>query len=194
MLHSRPVREQEKWLKKMAPAPASTVAERSGTETERGNKLSRREMVRVTEAEDSDSDDDLQPFDMSHDPDHTQSRPPRYLRDCLSGECVGVVILISHLSAVLVSPTERAAVEAALSSLPSLIAASPPDLSEVCVELARALIHLHDSWDIPSFTSLRHSALVALTTTTPTLLAPFLASEFYATNHNLRQRLDILEV
>lgn len=32
------------------------------------------------------SDDDLEPFDMTHDPDHTHTTPPRYLRDCLSGK------------------------------------------------------------------------------------------------------------
>ena len=95
---------------------------------------------------------------------------------------------------VLVSPTERGPVEAALSSLPSLVSREPSDLSEVCVDLGRALIHLQDSWDLPSFPALRHSALVSLTTARPRLLAPFLVTEFYSPNHNLRQRLDILEV
>lgn len=92
------------------------------------------------------------------------------------------------------SHTDRGAVEASLSSLPPLISAQPPDLSDVCVELARALLHLHDNWDIPSFSSLRHTALVALTTTRPHLLAPFLTVEFYSPHHNVRQRLDVLEV
>jgi telomere length regulation protein len=136
-------------------------------------------LVRVTEAGDSDSDDDLEPYDMSHDPDNSKTPPPRYLLDCLS---------------VLVSPTERGPVEAALSSLPSLVSREPSDLSEVCVDLGRALIHLQDNWDLPSFPALRHSALVSLTTARPRLLAPFLVTEFYSPNHNLRQRLDILEV
>ena len=171
-------------------------------------------LVRVTEAGDSErqvfflnlspspfslsfsiSDDDLEPYDMSHDPDNTQTPPPHYLLDCLSGKRQSRCGLsLTPPTAVLVSPTERGPVEAALSSLPSLISREPSDLSEVCVDLGRALVHLQDSWDLPSFTALRHSALVSLTTARPRLLAPFLVTEFYSPNHNLRQRLDILEV
>ena len=32
------------------------------------------------------SDDDLEPYAMSDDPDHTHPTPPRYLRDCLQGD------------------------------------------------------------------------------------------------------------
>lgn len=102
--------------------------------------------------------------------------------------------LLFFVSVVLVSPKERGPVEATLSSLPSLISRGSPDLPDVSVELARALLHLHDDWDIDSFTTLRHSSLVALTTSTPQLLAPFLTTEFYSPNHNLRQRSVILEV
>ena len=94
----------------------------------------------------------------------------------------------------LVSQSDCGSVEAALSSLPSLVSSLPADLSEVCVELARVLLHCQDSWAIPSFSSLRHTALVALTTTRPHLLASYLTTEFYSPNHNIRQRLDILEV
>lgn len=94
----------------------------------------------------------------------------------------------------LVSPSDGGAVEAALTTLPALISAQPPDLTEVCVEVARVLVHLQDSWDMPSFSSLRHTALVSLTVSRPRLLAPYLTTEFYSPNHNIRQRLDILEV
>jgi telomere length regulation protein len=174
---ARPVGEQELRLREVAPPVQSAAGDRE--KDDGGESLLRGGPVGVTEASDSDSDDGLEPFDMSYDPDHTLSLPPRYLRDCLSA---------------LVAPSERGPVEAALSALPSLASRDPPDLSEVCVELARALLHLQDSWDLPSFTALRHSALVSLTTARPRLLAPFLVTEFYSPNHNLRQRLDILEV
>jgi telomere length regulation protein len=174
---ARPVGEQELRLREVAPPVQSAAGDRE--KDDGGESLLRGGPVGVTEASDSDSDDGLEPFDMSYDPDHTLSLPPRYLRDCLSA---------------LVAPSERGPVEAALSALPSLASRDPPDLSEVCVELARALLHLQDSWDLPSFPSLRHSALVALTTARPHLLAPFLVAEFYSPHHHLGQRLDILEV
>ena len=96
--------------------------------------------------------------------------------------------------AVLASPRDRSSVEAALSVLPGLVSSQPPDLAEVSVELARVLLHLQDSWDLPALPSLRHSTLVALTIARPRLLAPYLTAEFYSSNHNTRQRLDLLEV
>lgn len=132
---------------------------------------------------------------MSHDPDHTYFPTPHYIRDCLSGEST----LLKYggntsSSAVLVSASDRGPMEAALTALPALIKAEPTDLSEVCVEIAKVLLHLQDNWDLHAFSSLRHSALVALTTMRPHLLAPFLTTQFYCPNHNIKQRLDILEV
>lgn len=69
-----------------------------------------------------------------------------------------------------------------------------PSPVQVCVELARVLLHLQDSYDLPSFARLRHAALVSLTVHQPLLLAPYLTSEFYGPHHSTRQRMDILEV
>lgn len=133
---------------------------------------------------------------MSHDPDHTHFPTPHYIQDCLTGEraLLSRDTLQHHLFAVLVSASDRGPVGAALAALPALIKAEPPDLSEVCVEMAKVLLHLQDNWDLDAFSSLRHSALIALTTRRPRLLAPFLTTQFYCPNHNTRQRLDILEV
>ena len=124
-----------------------------------------------------------------------------HLATCRTASVVcGSPHVVLNRTALHVSPTALAtqsdggSVEAALSSLPGLISSLPADLSEVCVELARVLLHCQDSWVGPSFSSLRHTALVALTTTRPHLLAPYLTTEFYSPNHNIRQRLDILEV
>jgi telomere length regulation protein len=182
---ARPVSEQQVALKSTLPphspdpSPVVHVREAEGGERVQGGGVVGEGMATVREASDSDSDNELEPFDMSHDPDHTHKPAPRYLRDCLS---------------VLVSQSDSGSVEAALSSLPALLSPAPADLSEVCVELARVLLHCQDTWAIPSFSSLRHTALVALTTSRPHLLAPYLTTEFYSPNHNTRQRLDILEV
>lgn len=69
-----------------------------------------------------------------------------------------------------------------------------PSVPQVCVELARVLLHLTDSYALSDFASLRHKALVALAVTCPSPTAHYLTSEFYAPNYTLRQRMDILEV
>lgn len=69
-----------------------------------------------------------------------------------------------------------------------------PSIPQVCVELARVLLHLTDSYDLSDFASLRHKALVALAVTCPSPTAHYLTSEFYGPNYTLRQRMDILEV
>ena len=69
-----------------------------------------------------------------------------------------------------------------------------PSVPQVCVELARVLLHLTDSYGLSDFASLRHKALVALAVTCPSPTAHYLTSEFYGPNYTLRQRMDILEV
>ena len=69
-----------------------------------------------------------------------------------------------------------------------------PSPVQVCVELARALLHLQDCYDLPSFARLRHTALTSLTVHQPLLVAGYLTTEFYSPTHSTRQRMDILEV
>ena len=69
-----------------------------------------------------------------------------------------------------------------------------PSVPQVCVELARVMLHLTDTYALSDFASLRHKALVALAVTCPSPTAHYLTSEFYAPNYTLRQRMDILEV
>ena len=65
---------------------------------------------------------------------------------------------------------------------------------QVCVELAKVLLHLSDQYYLDDFVSLRMSAMVSLAVCSPDLVAPYLTDEFYAPNFSLRQRMDILEV
>ena len=69
-----------------------------------------------------------------------------------------------------------------------------PPFLQVCVELAKVLLHLSDQYYLDEFVSLRLSAMVSLAVCCPELVAPYLTDEFYAPNYSLRQRMDILEV
>ncbi len=53
---------------------------------------------------------------------------------------------------------------------------------------------MSDDYAFPDFVSQRLNALVALCVSRPKLSVPYLTTEFYAPNYNLRQRMDILEV
>ena len=61
------------------------------------------------------------------------------------------------------------------------------------MELTKILLHLSDSYALDDFLLHRHQAMVALAVSSPDQVAPYLTSEFYSPNYNLRQRIDILE-
>lgn len=181
---SRPLDEQERELRAAGQRPPNTTQRKeeeevtTHTANSNGAELFGTGFVRTATAE-SDSDDDLVPYTMDDDPDTSKVKPPRYLRTLLQA---------------LLSTKEPAQQEAALCVAESLIRSRPPDLIEVCTELARVLLHLSDSFALADFVPQRHRALVALVTSCPSPVAQLLTGEFYAPNYNIRQRLDILEV
>ncbi|XP_053550214.1 telomere length regulation protein TEL2 homolog [Bombina bombina] len=125
-----------------------------------------------------DSDDDLEPYDMSADTEMKKSKTPKYIRDCIE------VLLSDDLDKV----------EVTLNSLVALIWANPVATKEVSVELTKILLHLDDKPGVERFAELRYSSLVALTVLDPVPVSQYLTGEFYAVNYSLRQRMDILDV
>ncbi|XP_076314722.1 telomere length regulation protein TEL2 homolog [Tachypleus tridentatus] len=85
-----------------------------------------------------DSDDDLEPYDMSHDA--VSKKQPLYIRDCLQG-------LINHDKAEWT--------EACLRAAETLIETELEGQSEVALELAKVLLHLENSFAIHDFVILR---------------------------------------
>lgn len=128
---------------------------------------------------DLDSDDDLEPYDMSNDVKVTKVKRPKYLRDCMEG---------------LICAGDPERVDTCLEAAEGLIRALPDGLAEVCEEFTKILLHLSDKSSNPNFTKHRFSAMVALTVNTPVQCAKYLTHQFYERNYNLRQRMDILEV
>lgn len=128
---------------------------------------------------DLDSDDDLEPYDMSHDVKTSKVKPLKYIRDCMEG---------------LISCENPDMLEACLGIAESLIRANPDGLQEISAEFAKVLLHLTESFSLPNFRSQRFDALVALAVTCPKEVAEFLTEQFYDRNYSIRQRLDIIEV
>lgn len=128
--------------------------------------------------EELDSDDDLEPFDMSHDVP-TGARKPMYLRDCMEG---------------LLDQENKDWMESCLQSVRGLIETRKDELPDVAEELSKILLYLDDRYCTPGFVPLRQQALVSLAVNSPKIVATYLTEQFYETNLSVRQRLDILEV
>ncbi|KAL1418576.1 hypothetical protein MTO96_005611 [Rhipicephalus appendiculatus] len=125
-----------------------------------------------------DSDDDLEPFDMSHDTPHGVKKP-MYLRDCMEG---------------LLDQENREWFESCLQTVADLIQTCTDELEDVAEELAKILLYLDDKFCLDRFVPLRQHALVTLAVKSPKIVATYLTEQFYGVHLNIRQRLDILEV
>ncbi|XP_055955062.1 telomere length regulation protein TEL2 homolog isoform X2 [Patella vulgata] len=126
-----------------------------------------------------DSDDDLEPYDMSNDVKVTKVKNPKYIRDCMEG---------------LICSDDAERVEACLFSAEQLIRKSPDGLKEIAAEFSKILLHLQNNFSTRGFDAVRFGAMVALAVECPVEVAGYLSSQFYERNYNLRQRMDILEV
>ncbi|XP_033117769.1 telomere length regulation protein TEL2 homolog [Anneissia japonica] len=132
----------------------------------------------TAEEEELDSDDDLEPYDMSCDTPVKSVKTPVYIRDCMAG---------------LISNDKPDLFEASLEVAANLVTIAP-DFKEVCVEYMKILLSVEDRFSTTNFAQLRHSAIVAAAVRAPQLAAGVLTQEFYDRNYNIKQRLDMLEV
>ncbi len=128
---------------------------------------------------DADSDDDLEPFDLSNDVKVRPARAPLYVRDCMEG---------------LLDAEKADQFEICLESAAGLIRKHPSTVKEVAVEFTKILLHLEDKTALLGFELHRHAAMVALTLSCPVDVSQYLTGQFYERNYNIRQRLDMLEV
>ncbi|KAI8794536.1 telomere length regulation protein TEL2, partial [Biomphalaria glabrata] len=127
-----------------------------------------------------DSDDDLEPYDMSNDKKVMSTAPPKYVRECMEG--------------LICSSDNPDKTELCLQHAESMIRQKTTDLEEIAVEFAKILLHLENTHNFDKFLLNRFSALVALTVHCPQKVSEYLSSQFYERNYNTRQRMDILEV
>mmetsp|Transcript_15249 Transcript_15249/g.28706 ORF Transcript_15249/g.28706 Transcript_15249/m.28706 type:complete len:1044 (+) Transcript_15249:75-3206(+) len=108
---------------------------------------------------------------------------PKYLRECLD------LLRADGDDHVAVCKQE-----AALSELPGLIRALPPDLSDVASSIANELLFMENKFNLSNFSELRWQALIALGACDPVSTIEFLHSQMFSTNMSLGTRFDILDV
>ncbi|KFM59235.1 Telomere length regulation protein TEL2-like protein, partial [Stegodyphus mimosarum] len=126
-----------------------------------------------------DSDEELEPYDMSHDVPLEETKRPLYIRDCMMG---------------LLEQENSDWTEQCLKHAEHLIKMNSDTVHEIAVEMTKIVLHMEDKYSIPDFISLRHRILCALIVECPILVAEYLTSQFCEKDYNIRQRLDILEV
>ena len=139
-----------------------------------------------TEGDDDDdagSEGSYEAFDLADDRTDLRATPsPRHLRQLLAG--------------LRAKEGEHELLDTALSAAEVLIRAAPdtPELHALCPPLARALLHLADTYRLARFGERRHGALIALAVRSPVAAAEFLTAEFYSEHVSLEMRLEVLRV
>lgn len=86
---------------------------------------------------------------------------------------VSLLIKIIFFALDLLSNKDSSKYETALKSVTSLIRARPPDLLEICTELAKVLLHLEDKTSMEDFIQLRLEALIELSYHCPSQVSKF---------------------
>ncbi|XP_072273765.1 telomere length regulation protein TEL2 homolog isoform X2 [Pyxicephalus adspersus] len=160
------------------PAQAKAPSKSSAVPAPKGEKRQEKPKTDTGSGSELDSDDDLNPFDMSADTELKKIKAPAYIRDCME--------------ALISDDVEK--LEIAMTSLPLLIRANSAATKEVSTELAKILLNLDDHSGIEHFTQLRLISMVSVTVTDPVPVSKYLIGEFYSLNYSLRQRMDILDV
>jgi telomere length regulation protein len=138
----------------------------------------------VTSQEDLDSDDDLEPYDMSEDTVESKFEAPYYIRD-----------LMDMLGNTQNEAEEYEKLRLALEVSEEIIRQQlPREHPSLASQLLSILIHLQDKFSLPDFIGLRRRGLIAVCVSQPMESAQFLTGEFYRTNYSVVQRLDMLHV
>ena len=133
------------------------------------------------EFDDSDEEsDELEAFDLDDDMEDLRTvSVPVYLADCLR----------------LLRDTENPdSLEAALDVIDNIIQRKPDDLHERSLDIGRSLLFLAPSLNDDDYLKKRIKALVSLTVNSTEIIVPYLTNQFYADNHNIQNRLDILQI
>lgn len=140
--------------------------------------------VKTDSQEALDSDDDLEPYDMSDDTVESKFEAPCYIRDLMD--------MLGN------NQNEADEYEKLLLSLEvseKIIRQQlPKEHPSLAGQLLAILIHLQDKFSIADFIGLRRRAMIAVCVSQPIDSAQFLTGEFYRTNYSVVQRLDMLHV
>lgn len=143
------------------------------------------ENIDKNEDEEIDSDDDLVPYDMSHDPLVCEKFKPLYLRDMRDN----LTSTESNQNPDIFSESVKIAEELILTQLPN------DDIS-FGLELLEIFVTLKEYYHVEDFESLKFRACVAIVTVFPKESAEYLCHEFYmkVECHSISQRINFLEI
>lgn len=132
-----------------------------------------------------DSDDDLVPYDMSHDTKSSEKLRPAYLRDLRDN----LVNEKSSTNPDIFSESLEVCEELILSQLPG-------DDVSFAIELLELLVTLKESCYVENFEVLTFKACVAIVTVYPKECAEFLCRQFYlgVDKYSISQRLFFLDI
>ena len=134
--------------------------------------------------ENLDSDDDLEPYDMSEDTVESKFEAPYYIRD-----------LMDMLGNIQNEGEEFEKIGLAMGVCEKIIRQQlPREHPSLACQLLSILIHLQDKFALPDFTGLRRRGLIAICVSQPIESAQYLTCAFYQTNYSVVQRIDMLHV
>lgn len=129
-----------------------------------------------------DSDDDLEPYDVSNDVKTSKKEPPKYLRDLRDG---------------LIETNDHEIFELSVENCEKLVAQQlPDDDPSIGLELLELLIGLEPKFYVENFDSLVYQSCVAITCVYPAVYTEFLCKKIHAeiTIYSIVHRIFMLDV
>lgn len=139
-------------------------------------------VIKMVEEIDLDSDDDLEPYDMSDDVPEKMKKRPAFLRD---------------LRENLVESSDQECFTESLNIAEELICVQlQNDDSSLAIELLDLLVHLEKKYAMDDFEDIRTSACVAIVCVFPTACAEHLCKEFHSPmgKYSIATRLLYLDI
>lgn len=116
--------------------------------------------------EDLDSDDDLQPYDMSNDVTVASKRKPKFLRDLIE---------------IIVEAKDLESFEAAVTTAENLITKQLKNEKEtLAIELLDTFVHLEEKFHVDGFNNIKLKTCVAIVCSHPKVCAERLCNEIHA--------------
>lgn len=142
-------------------------------------------VVYLSDRDEQGSEDSLPAYDLEDDESDLKScKTPIYLQECVIGLRGGIKGSEPNVDLI----------EASLNAVESIIRSEPDDLHDLSKLLVSILLHLHNEYNFQHFYFKRHNALVALLTLSTKKTVPYVTSEFYDTNYNISQRMEMLSI
>jgi len=179
-----PVEKTKKTRKRTNLDPDAVIFDDDDDESEEGDDVTDDAVV--------DSEDEFLALELNESDDE-QSSDALVVAGALSSKS------LSHIGELISALSEQenaARFEVALAKLPAVLRGKPDDIDfeTTVLALASHLLHLHNRFGLESFVENRLSSLCEACCAAPAAVAQYLTKAFYETQHDMQQRVVILEV